>query len=136
MSSSTIWKYPLPLDLLDPDDAIVHQIPEGAETLTVGVDPAGLSPRSPTTNRTTRPGLAIWLAVDPDAPREARRFRVVGTGWEIRRAPIEVAALYVGSVIDRGFAWHVLDLGAPALDPGGPGPRSLGDGTPEVGADG
>lgn len=120
---SQIWKYPLPLDLLDPDDAIVHQIPEGAETLTVGVDPAGL-------------GLAIWLAVDPDAPHEDRRFRIAGTGWEIDRSPFEVAALYVGSVIDHGFVWHVLDLGAPALDPGGPGPRSLGDGTPEVGSDG
>ena len=123
--STTVWKYPLLLDLLPPDEPVVVQVPEGAEVLHVGVDPAVAR-------------LAVWLAVDPYRTRVERRFRIIGTGWLIEGPPAENAARYCGTAVLGGLVWHVLDFGEPALDPGGPGPSTLGSGDPEAldGSDG
>lgn len=124
---SEIWKFPLPADLIDPDVPIEVSIPAGAEPLTVGVDP-GLA------------RLALWAAVDPEAPVEVRRFLVVGTGWPLTASPFDVAARYVGTAVLGGYGvplvFHVLDLGTAALDPGGPGPVAVGPAPEEADLDG
>ena len=79
----TIWKYPI--KITDHQDV---SMPSGAVALTVQMQ-AG--------------ALTLWALVNPDAPTEPRRVRVIGTGH-----PCNVEAFdYVGSVQDRAFMWHV-----------------------------
>ena len=50
----------------------------------------------------------MWLLVDPEAPKEKRRFNIYGTGWEMPNWP----GNYVGTWQDGSFVFHVFDMGA------------------------
>lgn len=49
----------------------------------------------------------MWALVDPAAPRERRKFYVVGTGHDIHDA---YNAEWLGTVQDGPFVWHVLEI--------------------------
>lgn len=52
--------------------------------------------------------LCLWALVWPDSAREARRFRVVGTGHALQDEPLS----YVGTVQthDGVLVWHVFEV--------------------------
>jgi len=54
--------------------------------------------------------LCIWVLVDPEELMKARNFAVIGTGNPIDAKLIR-PAVYIGSVQDFQFVWHVFDLG-------------------------
>lgn len=49
-----------------------------------------------------RADICLWAVVDPDDDLVPARFHLVGTGQEIRPT-----WCHLGSVLDRGFVWHV-----------------------------
>ena len=60
-------------------------------------------------------GLVFWADVDTDAEVVDRVFQVFGTGWNV---PDD--ALYVGTTqADWPYTWHLFELGAGELAPGG-----------------
>jgi hypothetical protein len=91
----TIWKYATPLYKLGGE--IVHQMPQGADTISVAV---------------VNDDLAIYVVVDDDIhSRVTRRFLVVGTGRPLRQ-DIEPYS-HVGTATFRNGTGvlHVFDLG-------------------------
>jgi hypothetical protein len=82
-----IWKFPI----TSPDGTRID-MPQGARILTVQMQ-AGM----PT----------LWAVVDPEAPRRARYFRVVGTGHTHEAG---VFRDYLGTVQDGPFVWHVFEV--------------------------
>lgn len=81
-----VWIYPLPIT-----DTVTLQMPTGARLLDVQVQDNA---------------LVVWALVDPDAPTEARQFRVAGTGH-----PIEGDVAHIASVQLAGGAlvFHVFE---------------------------
>lgn len=50
--------------------------------------------------------ICIWVMLDlSQPPTVSRTFEVVGTGWDI-----EDGRVHVGSLLDGGFVWHVLEV--------------------------
>lgn len=67
-------------------------IPAGAEILHFGFIPAG-----PT----------VWVRIEPGAPMQPHRFRLVRTGEPIEN---ETTGGYVGTASDAaGFVWHLFE---------------------------
>ena len=81
----TIWKI-----TLAPDN--VFQVPVGAEILSVHAQ---------------RDEICLWMKVDPDAPREPRRFTAYATGGEVPDGPMT----FLGSVYMHGgsLVFHVFE---------------------------
>lgn len=79
----TIWKFPLEIA-----DEQTVSMPAGAEPLFAGMQ--GGTP-------------CVWAAVDTEAAKEPVRFFVIGTGNPMP----DDAVLYIGSVFDRSFVWHI-----------------------------
>lgn len=77
--------------------AFEFAMPKGAELLTVQTQYAGGPGETP----------ALWALVDPDAPRETRRFQLVGTGHR----EVEEDLTYVGTFQLTGgsFVGHVFE---------------------------
>lgn len=92
----TIWKYDLAVT-----DVQKVSMPAGAILLHVG-----LQRENQGYDRT----VTLWASVNSLAPKVERMFAVVGTG---NPAPEPGAddAVYVGSVMDGPFVWHVFDGG-------------------------
>lgn len=86
--AKTIWKFRLPFA-----SVATIEMPLGARVLCV-----------------QRQGdeTCLWATVDPDAPRELRRFVTCGTGHEL---PEGVALAYLGTVQTSGgaYVWHVFE---------------------------
>jgi hypothetical protein len=77
------------------------QLPAGAEVLSVG----------PPRDGEDKP-LDLWALVDPEAPLEARTFRIYGTGHDVP----DFYGLFVGTVQLYGgsLIFHVFeDVGGP-----------------------
>ena len=86
-----VWKYDLAL--------LTHlQLPQRAQVLHVGSQDND---------------VVLWVAVDPDAPKVERAFRVVGTGHEFD--PSEVASYHGTAQLANGLVFHVLELWTDAL---------------------
>ena len=85
----TIWKFPLPNS-----DTVTIEMPSGAVVLTVQ-------------RQDYRP--CIWAEVDTEAPMEARKFRVYGTGTP----HLETGERYVGTWHSQAFVWHLYELPVP-----------------------
>lgn len=86
-----VWKWDLPIEA-----EFEFAMPKGADLLTVQTQYVGGPGKSP----------CLWALVDPDAPRETRRFQLVGTGHR------EVGELvYVGTFQLTGgsFVGHVFE---------------------------
>lgn len=84
----TIYKYKVNLS------AKPIYIPQGATLCFVGLSPDDQS-------------VAMWFDIpDIDAPSDARRFVILGTGH-----PVSSSEKYIGSVIDGTFVWHVFEKG-------------------------
>jgi hypothetical protein len=88
-----IWKYQIPLGMAGAD----FRLPIGGQLRHVGIDPLSGNP-------------AVWIEVDPESDRlESRRFRVVGTGYDIPYG-VGVELKHVGSAISpAGFVWHIYE---------------------------
>jgi len=89
MTAPVIWKYPL-----DITDLQTVEMPEDADILHVGLDPAG--------------HLCLWVMADRHRPFSVyRQFAVIGTG-----NPIEYGDLtlnHLGSVVQGPAVWHVFE---------------------------
>jgi hypothetical protein len=49
--------------------------------------------------------LCLWALVDPERPRVARKFEVIGTGQRLPDQPLH----YWGTVLDGPYVWHVFE---------------------------
>lgn len=87
----TIWKFPIAIG-----EITEIELPRLARVGMAGLDPATGSP-------------AIWVELDPEAPRVTRRFLIYGTGHPIEGDGGYASDLYVGSLMDRAFVWHVYE---------------------------
>lgn len=89
----SVWKFELAVE-----DYPVIKMPVGAKVLSV-------AERGEFGNR-----LDVWALVDPDAPMQDRRFRVVGTGHPF---PDADECRFVGTVQTRvGLVWHLFEAEA------------------------
>lgn len=82
----TIWKY-----TLDRVDLRWLEMPVGAKILHVAMQNGEVT---------------IWAVVLPNAEREKRAFRVVGTGNPF---PDADKWAHIGTVFDGPFVWHVFE---------------------------
>jgi len=91
--SRVVWKFPIaigPITTISiPSSDEDH--PHKPLAVLAGLDPATGGP-------------ALWIELDPDAPRVDRHFVVRGTGH-----PIDEDEIHVGSLIDRNFVWHIYE---------------------------
>lgn len=63
------------------------EMPKGAKVLSVGFDPLGMP--------------CVWAIVDPKAPAEPSRIKIIGTGDPVP------AGEYIGRINDGPFVWHI-----------------------------
>lgn len=84
----TVWKYELAID-----DYIDVEIPKGAEILTFQI-------------QSDKP--CIWCLVDPNVEKETRRFRLAGTGHDIKEDNLK----YIGScqVHEGVLIFHLFEI--------------------------
>lgn len=54
-------------------------------------------------------GLYIWAEVETDNPTVTRRFRVMGTGWELSELPVYTLR-HRASIQKDSFVWHLYEL--------------------------
>lgn len=76
----TVWKFPVPVNVLSASFTTMHSIPDGAKLLHV---------------REQGDNLVMWFEVDPEAPPLRRGFQLHGTGHPTIRPGLE----YVGTGI-------------------------------------
>lgn len=87
-----VWKYSVDLA----PGVLTLGMPSGAEILHVAEQERGR-------------GLAVWALCEPDVNEpEERRFEWHGTGHAIP----DDGRRYVGTVLSRGFVWHLFELEA------------------------
>lgn len=84
-----IWKYEL--DITDRQDV---SMPKGAKVLAVQMQ---------------REAVTLWAEVDPQAKREPRHFRIFGTGHPMPLQTMGYEDVYIGTVQERSFVWHVYE---------------------------
>lgn len=95
--AAVIWKFPL---FTGRDPQVDVQIPVGAEIVRFGIQYSGPLDNGP------RAGIpTIWALCDEAAPKETRRFAVVGTGHSLPDG-----AAYIDSYDAEPFVWHVVEL--------------------------
>ena len=82
----TIWKFPLTYR-----NRFSLSMPVGAEVISAGLDPQG--------------ALCIWAIVDPDASKESREVRIIGTGGQVPSS--ELLGNFVGTVCADPYMWHI-----------------------------
>ena len=89
----TIWKYPIPVQ-----DNIQVEMPKGARVLTVQMQ---------------MDVPYVWALVNPQAEKEIRTFRLVGTGHEIRHSD---KLTYIGTFQLEGGAlvFHLFERERPS----------------------
>lgn len=88
---TVIHKYPLPIN-----DEPVIEMPDGAECLHAGLDPAGTP--------------CIWALVYTDRPMRRHWFHVFGTGHQIDDTDRRTMGAHLGSFVHMGqFVWHVFE---------------------------
>lgn len=79
----TIWKLTLSVGVNG------FELPVGAKLLSVAMQ---------------NDAIMLWAEVKSDARRTTRRVTVVGTGWDMQHLG---DAIFVGTVIQGPFVWHV-----------------------------
>ena len=100
-----IWKFPIPVQ-----DEIQIEMPKGAKVLTVQIqvmDPAALKVGE------TIEQVCLWALVNPEAEKEIRQFRMVGTGHSIMHAE---KLTYIGTFQMQGGAlvFHLFERVRPS----------------------
>lgn len=91
----SVWKYTAPTS-----DTFTIDTRRGAKILSVAVQGNA---------------LCVWAEVDPEAPAEARRFRLCGTGHPI---PADEPRQFVGTVMTHSGAlvFHLFELETPKAE--------------------
>lgn len=59
-------------------------------------------------NQHDRP--VLWALVDPDAPTEARTFRITGTGHVIEEKPRELSYIGTAQFNDGALVLHLFEI--------------------------
>lgn len=80
----TVYKYHITHDG-------VHQLPIGAEILTVGMQDDRIT---------------MWALIDSDAELETRVFAAHGTGWQIEDSNIK----FISTIFDGDYVWHLFEV--------------------------
>jgi hypothetical protein len=96
MADRTVWKYPLAINALTVSVTNIQRIPKGAKFLHCAAQ---------------KNSVALWYEIpDPEAPKEAHRFQIFGTG----NSPIGDHMTYVGSALfaDGELVLHVYETPA------------------------
>lgn len=88
-----VWKYPVPLD-----DHFTVDLPTGAQVIAV----------EPQLSAVQFAELSMWALVDPDASRETRTFRFVGTGHPITGNVVHISTFQIGIPVFVGHVFEVL----------------------------
>lgn len=85
---NVVFKYGIQIQ--DPPNLM--DLPFGAKVLSAGMQ---------------ADGMYIWVAIDPNEPRKARRtLAVIGTG----NGAVPANARFISTVFDRMFVWHVFEI--------------------------
>lgn len=90
----TVYKYPIPgPPTWSGSDMISMPLPQGAEILAV---------------QDQRGTACLWAKVDPDRPREHRRFHLYGTGREI---PPDANLRHIATFQQQAglLVWHLFE---------------------------
>ena len=108
----TIWKYNVVVE-----DDFVLSMPKGAQVLTVQVQHQVKYGKegdvtfmrdgkwiSPPVKISEGDVPALWAIVDPDAPKEERKFRLVGTGHALPDIPVVNPAVYAWTALPASSA--------------------------------
>lgn len=82
----TIWKFTTEIE-----DRPRLMLPAGARILSCAIEQPGQT-------------FNLWAEVDTAAPREERRFRVIGTGH-----PLDNVGPFIGTIQDPPFVWHIYE---------------------------
>ena len=84
-----IWKF----EVIG-DDVFTRQMPRGATILSIAEQ---------------RGDVCMWAEVDPEAPKETRRFRLAGTGHPM---PADEKRRFIGTVLSRNgsFVFHLFEI--------------------------
>lgn len=89
----TIYKYLIPAYSQQADSDIVSiTMPLGAKIIEVAVQGNA---------------VYLWAIVDTEASIHAKRFQVVGTGWDLCEF---LSQDHIGTVHLNGYVWHVFEL--------------------------
>lgn len=89
-----VWKFELTVT----DASQKIEMPEGAMPCHVAVQKMNFG-------RNRR--VQMWATVDPTRPLTERYFVLVGTG---QPAPGLDHSIYIGTVLDNQFVWHVFEV--------------------------
>lgn len=84
-----IWKYVLG----EPMTAVTHYVPAGATFLQAQVQ---------------GDEVVLWAIVDPEMPKEERRFALLGTGYDLT-ARFKPSSFH-GTVQQGNLVWHVFEV--------------------------
>lgn len=87
----TVWKFHL---IGDQEQSV--EMPKGSEFLNLGLEKHkdhGIVP-------------ALWYLTDPNAEKEMRHFRIIGTGQTI---PADAKYKYLHTFFSGPFVWHVFE---------------------------
>jgi len=92
----TVWKFPIPIQ----DEVIEVPMPKDAEIVYVACQ---------------KEVVCLWALVETEAEKEVRKFRIYGTGHEIRPnvgTGYNTYDTYVGTAIQFGgdLIWHVFEV--------------------------
>lgn len=85
-----VWKYDVPID-----DYFELNMPIGAQVLTVDV-------------QAERP--CLWALVDPDMPKEKRRFRFAGTGHPINEPENRLRFINTFQMRGGSLIFHIFEV--------------------------
>ncbi|KKK61113.1 hypothetical protein LCGC14_3017550, partial [marine sediment metagenome] len=84
-----IWKFTLPVT-----DHPIVLMPKGAKVLSAGVQHGDVQ---------------VWALVDPEAPKESRRFRVAGTGHPLEDEVVSLRFIDTVQMLGGSLIWHIFE---------------------------
>ena len=95
----TIWKFPVPVS-----DEFKLDLPRGARFLSAQVQGSDFAVRE-------HLRVQAWFLLDPEAPKERRKFCVIGTGHEIHGEPARPRLVHLSTFqIDGGrLVFHLFE---------------------------
>ena len=92
----TLWKFKVSFNVIDPDVPEEISMPDGATVLSHIEIQANC--------------LFFWALVNTSNPMTIRKFRIVGTGWELSDDfNLNHSYSHIGSSSKDNFVWHLFE---------------------------